>query len=117
MGSSFISTAWLSRSDVFDHIVDHGDAIIDEFIAMRMQTELYNRLLSSPLSRKIGMMEILSEMEKLKVIRIGGTWHLSPVTPLQRSILEALDVPVPDDGSISRILSGGWRKRAPSDRT
>ena len=92
-------------------------AFLNEFIAMRMQTELYNRLLSSPLSRKIGMMEILSEMEKLKVIRIGGTWHLSPVTPLQRSILEALDVPVPDDGSISRILSGGWRKRAPSDRT
>ena len=66
---------------------------------------------------KVGIMEVLSEMEKLKVIRIGGTWHLSPVTPLQRSILEALGVPVPDDGSISRILSGGWRRRAPSART
>ena len=83
---------------------------LNEFIAMRMQTELYNRLLSSTLSRKIGMMEALSEMEKLKVIRIGGTWHVGQMTPLQRSILEALDVPVPDEGSIERILSGGWRE-------
>ena len=68
-----------------------------EFIALVLRTSLLNRARDAGLLNKMWLTDIINEMMKLKITRIGETWRLNELTKKQRELLKALGVDHPVD--------------------
>ena len=68
-----------------------------EFIALVLRTALLNRARDAGLLTKMWVTDMINEMMKLKITRIGQTWRLNEVTKRQRELLKALGVDHPVD--------------------
>jgi len=68
-----------------------------EFVAPVLRTSLLNRARDAGLLHKMWLTDIIDEMMKLKIARIGETWRLNEATKKQRELLKALGVDHPVD--------------------
>jgi transposase len=68
-----------------------------EFIALVLRTSLLNRARDAGLLTRMWVTDMINELAKLKITRIGETWRLNEVSKKQRELLQALGVDHPVD--------------------
>ena len=73
-----------------------GQAYLD-FIALILRTALDNRLRQQPSLSDCQPADVLNEMSKLKIVKIGEDWRLSALTPKQKEYCRALKIALPVD--------------------
>ena len=91
---------------VFPSVGSAYGAFLCEFLGSRIQSRLVEELSHTAFARRLDLMATTSELEKIKISRINGEWHLNEITPFQRSILESLDVEIPSDKVLRDMLDG-----------
>jgi len=65
------------------------------FVSMIVRSLLLRRAREAGLLEKRSVEDILLELRKLRIVRIGAEWNLSEITKNQREILEAMRIPMP----------------------
>ena len=78
--------------------------IFVEFISTILLFELFRRIRSSTLYRKVWMPDVNNELRKLKVSMVGGHWILNEVTKKQRETIEALGFEEPTTADVRRLV-------------
>jgi transposase len=66
------------------------------FIALILESHIYNCLKKSGLSRKMTLDRLIMTLAKLKLLTIGETRILRPITKEQRTIFDAFNVALPE---------------------
>ena len=94
---------------VFPSVGSAYGAFLCEFLGSRIQSRLVEELSHTTFARRLDLMATTSELEKIKISRINGEWHLNEITPFQRSILESLDVEIPSDKVLRDMLDSRGR--------
>ena len=67
-----------------------------EFIALILRTILLNKMRKENMLTNVWIPDIISEMNKLKVGKIGDIWRLNELTKKQKELLKKLAVKQPD---------------------
>jgi transposase len=70
-------------------------AVLTEFIALILRTELVNRLRRNGLINSIHVPKVIGVMNKLKISYMGSEWRLNEMTREMRDMLSSLDIPLP----------------------
>jgi len=78
--------------------------IFVQFVSMILLFELFRRIRSSSLYRKLWMPDVNNELRKLKASKIGDHWILNEVTKKQRDIIEALGFDEPTTADVRRLV-------------
>ena len=68
-----------------------------DFIALSLRTVLLNRMKKQTLLKNCCVPDIINEMSKLKVVRIGEDWRLNELTKKQKDYFKALSITPPID--------------------
>ena len=85
----------------FSSVNEANGAFLQEFMAVAVRNELESRMREGTMEDRMSPMDVMSEMGKLKVSRVGDKWVLNEMTPLQRTMLHELGVPMPSDGVLN----------------
>jgi len=70
-------------------------AVLVEFAALILRTEVMNRLRRKDLIRSVQVPKVIGVMNKLKITFVGSEWRLNELTKEMRDVFSALDVPLP----------------------
>ncbi|WP_400256704.1 hypothetical protein [Candidatus Methanomassiliicoccus intestinalis] len=68
-----------------------------DFIALILRTVLLNRMKKQTLLKNCCVPDIINEMSKLKIVRIGEDWRLNELTKKQKDYFKALSITPPID--------------------
>jgi transposase len=80
--------------------------IFVQFVSLILRSVLAKKIRSSEkLYTKVWLPDVIGELLKLKVSKIGGHWVLNEVTKKQRELYEALNIPVPDTAAVRRLVT------------
>jgi hypothetical protein len=64
------------------------------FIALIINSYINSIMVNNNLYEKITMLELLQELEKIKILYINSKRLMSPITTLNKVILEAFDIKI-----------------------
>jgi len=70
-------------------------AVLTEFVALILRTELVNRLRDNDLIGSVHVPKVIGVMNKLKITNTGGEWRLNEITKEMRDMFTSLGVPLP----------------------
>ncbi len=75
----------------------HGDEtmqgyLLIQFVSLIIESEIRKRMRESPLRGKMGMHEMLIELSKLRVVKMGSNRHLTEISKKQREIFQSVGI-------------------------
>ena len=79
--------------------------IFVQFVSLILRSELLRRISKSELKGKVWYPDVINELSKLKVSRMGSKLVLNEVTKKQRDLFVSLKVDVPTTESVRSLVT------------